>query len=81
MSSVEDRVVIGVDPHKRSVTIAVMAGDEAVLVGDTYSRYIVGAVAHAPESGLLAVEMVKEACGQGERSRPRCSCSSPSPAS
>src|SRR6187397_1749782 len=31
MSSVEDRVVIGMDPHKRSVTIEVMAGDETIL--------------------------------------------------
>ena len=28
-----DRVVIGMDPHKRSVTIEVMAGDETVLGG------------------------------------------------
>jgi hypothetical protein len=29
-------VVIGMDPHKRSATIEVMAGDEAVLGGGRY---------------------------------------------
>ena len=29
-------VVIGVDPHKRSATIEVMAGDETVLGGGRY---------------------------------------------
>jgi transposase len=37
MSSVEDRVVIGMDPHKRSVTIEVMAGDETILGGGRFS--------------------------------------------
>ena len=31
-----DRVVIGMDPHKRSVTIEVMAADETVLGGGRY---------------------------------------------
>ncbi len=31
MSSTSDRVVIGMDPHKRSATIEVMTGDEAIL--------------------------------------------------
>jgi len=31
------RVVIGMDPHKRSVTIAVMGSDEQVLDGDRYA--------------------------------------------
>jgi hypothetical protein len=29
-------VVIGMDPHKRSATIEVMAGDEAVVGGGRY---------------------------------------------
>jgi transposase len=32
-----ERVVIGMDPHKRSVTIEVMAADEAVLGGGRYA--------------------------------------------
>src|SRR5450756_1768800 len=32
-----ERVVIGMDPHKRSVTIEVMAGDEAVLGGGRFA--------------------------------------------
>jgi len=36
MSSVEDRVIIGMDPHKRSVTIEVMAGDETILGGGRF---------------------------------------------
>ena len=31
------RVVIGMDPHRRSVTIEVMAPDEAVLEGGRYA--------------------------------------------
>jgi transposase len=34
--SVSDRVVIGMDPHKRSATIEVMDGDETVLGGGRY---------------------------------------------
>ena len=30
MSKLPDRVVIGMDPHKRSVTVEVMAADDAV---------------------------------------------------
>ena len=33
MNDVMSRVVIGMDPHKRSVTIAVMTVDEEVLGG------------------------------------------------
>jgi hypothetical protein len=28
-----NRVIIGMDPHKRSATIEIMAGDEAILGG------------------------------------------------
>ena len=37
-----DRVVIGMDPHKRSVTIEVMAGDEAVLGGGRFATDTAG---------------------------------------
>jgi hypothetical protein len=37
-----DRVVIGMDPHKRSATIEVMAADEAVLGGGRYGTNIDG---------------------------------------
>lgn len=37
MSQQAERVVIGMDPHKRSVTIEVMAGDEAVLGGGRFA--------------------------------------------
>jgi transposase len=36
MAAQSARVVIGMDPHKRSVTIEVMAGDEAVLGGGRF---------------------------------------------
>ena len=32
-----ERVIIGMDPHKRSVTIEVMAGDETVLGGGRFA--------------------------------------------
>jgi transposase len=35
-------VVIGMDPHKRSATIEVMAGDESVLGGGRYSTQVAG---------------------------------------
>lgn len=33
----ENRVVIGMDPHKRSVTIELMTGDEQVLGGGRFA--------------------------------------------
>ncbi|SCL19894.1 IS110 family transposase [Micromonospora inyonensis] len=36
MSGTSDRVVIGMDPHKRSATIEVMAGDETVVGGGRF---------------------------------------------
>ena len=38
------RVVIGMDPHKRSVTIEVMAPDETVLDGGRYATDAAGSV-------------------------------------
>jgi hypothetical protein len=37
-----DLVVIGMDPHKRSATIEVMAGDEAILGGGRYATDAAG---------------------------------------
>jgi len=37
MNNRNSRVVIGMDPHKRSVTIEVMAADETVLGGGRYA--------------------------------------------
>jgi transposase len=37
MSSTKDRVVIGMDPHKRSVTIEVMTADETILDGGRFA--------------------------------------------
>jgi transposase len=42
MSKDEQRVVIGMDPHKRSVTIEVMTGDEAVVGGDRFATDVEG---------------------------------------
>jgi hypothetical protein len=36
MSSTSDRVVIGMDPHKRSATIEVMTADEAIVGGGRF---------------------------------------------
>jgi len=36
------RVVIGMDPHKRSATIEVMAGDEAILGGGRFATDAAG---------------------------------------
>ena len=36
------RVIIGMDPHKRSATIEVMAGDEAILGGGRYATDAAG---------------------------------------
>ncbi|HEX5598272.1 MAG TPA: IS110 family transposase [Micromonosporaceae bacterium] len=36
MTSTSDRVVIGMDPHKRSATIEVMAGDETIVGGGRF---------------------------------------------
>ena len=37
-----DRVVVGMDPHKRSVTIEVMAGDETILGGGRFDTTVEG---------------------------------------
>ena len=42
---VVDRVVVGMDPHKRSMTIEVMAGDEAVLGGGRFATTAEGYLA------------------------------------
>ena len=42
MEAHKDRVVIGMDPHKRSVTIEVMAADEQVLGGGRFGTDIAG---------------------------------------
>ena len=42
MALVERRVVIGMDPHKRSVTIEVMTGDEEVLGGRRFGTDVDG---------------------------------------
>jgi transposase len=42
MSTTNSRVVIGMDPHKRSVTIEVMAADEKVLGGGRYATDVPG---------------------------------------
>lgn len=49
MSSTNSRVVIGIDPHKRSVTIEVMTGDESVISGGRYATDTAGfaAMLHA----------------------------------
>jgi transposase len=36
------KVVIGMDPHKRSATIEIMAGDETVLGGGRFATDAVG---------------------------------------
>jgi transposase len=38
----DNRVVIGMDPHKRSVTIEVMSGDEQVLGGGRFGTDVDG---------------------------------------
>ena len=42
MSSKQQRVVIGMDPHKRSVTIEVMTADETVLGGGRFGTDVAG---------------------------------------
>jgi transposase len=56
-----NRVVIGMDPHKRSATIEIMAGDEAILGGGRYATDAAGYAAmltkvkHWPER-IWAIE-------------------------
>ncbi|MFN8194714.1 MAG: IS110 family transposase [Nocardioidaceae bacterium] len=42
VSSVSERVVVGMDPHKRSATIEVMTADEAVLGSGRFSTDVAG---------------------------------------
>ena len=50
------RVVIGMDPHKRSVTIEVMASDESVLGGGRYGTDEPGYAALLREARRLGVD-------------------------
>ena len=51
MNEATPRVVIGMDPHKRSVTIEVMTADETVLGG---GRYATGEAGYAERPGTVA---------------------------
>ena len=42
MAPEEQRVVIGMDPHKRSATIEVMSSDETILGGEQYATDAAG---------------------------------------
>jgi hypothetical protein len=68
MGDPSGRVVIGMDPHKRSVTIEVMAGDETVLGtgrfdtnGDGYAAML--AYATAWPQRVWAIEAVRALAG------------------
>lgn len=65
MSSTNGRVVIGMDPHKRSVTIEVMTSDETVIGGGRYATdntgfaemlHAAGRIRPAREDRVWAVE-------------------------
>jgi hypothetical protein len=58
-----DRVVIGMDPHKRSVTIEVMAADETVLGGQPFGTDRDGYQALLRSSG-------RRGCGRSRDARP-----------
>src|SRR5215207_8966271 len=56
-----DRVVVGMDPHKRSVTIEVMAGDETILGAGRFATTVEGYRECAPtlpggRPGVWAIE-------------------------
>src|SRR5438270_810415 len=52
-------VVIGMDPHKRSATIEVMAGDETVLGGGRYASDAAGYRAMVKYAKQLSVAQAK----------------------
>jgi transposase len=54
MDTTNSRVVIGMDPHKRSVTIEVMAADETVLGGGRYATDADGFAALRRYAGRFA---------------------------
>ena len=49
-----NQVVIGMDPHKRSATIEIMAGDEAILGGGRYATDAAGVPGDAHGGEALA---------------------------
>jgi hypothetical protein len=78
MQEQAERVVVGMDPHKRSATIEVMTGDETVLGGGRFANdeagfaamvTYVNAIQPDPERRVWAVEV---AAGSGTTSR--CGC-------
>ena len=56
MQQQAERVVIGMDPHKRSATIEVMSGDETVLGGGRFAT---------SEAGFAAMERYDEGDHRG----------------
>jgi hypothetical protein len=65
------QVVIGMDPHKRSATIEVMAGDETVLGGGRYATDGAGYAAMLAEARRVAAADVGGRGLPGDRQAPR----------
>ena len=67
------RVVIGMDPHKRSATIEIMAGDEAVLGGGRYGtdadgyRAMLAEVRRWPERTCIGRHITNRLLAGGEQ--------------
>ena len=59
------RVVIGMDPHKRSVTIEVMTDDESVVGGGRFSTDATGYRTMLDAVSRLATSGVAAGCGCG----------------
>jgi transposase len=75
LSEAAAAVVIGMDPHKRSVTIEVMAGDETVLGGGRFATTVEGyrAMEQYVARWNERVWAVEGAPGSAAMSRPVCS--------
>jgi hypothetical protein len=61
------RVIIGMDPHKRSATIEVMAGNETVLGGGRFGTDVAGYRSMLAEPPRLPARTRVLATGQGRK--------------
>jgi hypothetical protein len=71
MSDTINRVVVGMDPHKRSATIEVMAADETVLGGGRFATDADGfaAMGRYVSRFLTGSGRSRDATGSGTTSR------------
>ena len=77
MDDTNSRVVIGMDPHKRSATIEVMTADETVLGGGRFATDADGFAAMTRYVSRFRTGSGRSRDATGSVTTSRCDCSPP----